>query len=92
LVLWIRTGNPDLDQEDKNDSQKGELFEIVWCEELSGLTGGLSFIGGGNTWRPRRNILQFLAKGVVFFSTIDFFKFFDHQKLGSETSTKSLES
>jgi hypothetical protein len=30
-VLWIRTCNPDLDQEGKNDSQKGELFEIVWC-------------------------------------------------------------
>jgi len=37
LVLWIRTGNPDLDQEGKNDSQK-ELYEILWFEELSGLS------------------------------------------------------
>jgi hypothetical protein len=47
LVLWIQTGHPDLDQEGRNDSQK-ELCEILWFEELSGLTGGLSFIGGWN--------------------------------------------
>jgi hypothetical protein len=29
LVLWIRTGHPDLDKEVRNDSQKGELYEIL---------------------------------------------------------------
>jgi hypothetical protein len=39
-------------------------------EELNVLTGGLNSIGGLNSW-TREEILQFLAKGVVFFSTID---------------------
>ncbi len=49
LVLWIRTGHPDLDQEGKNDSQKGELYGIVWFEEPSVLTRGLNSIGGLNS-------------------------------------------
>jgi hypothetical protein len=72
LVLWIRTGNPDLDQEGRNDSQKRELHEILWFEELNVLIGGLNSIAGLNSW-TREEILYIAVFGQrsSFFSTID---------------------